>query len=161
MQARLWLRHKQLDSDVNSVARAQALVEYALILVAVAVLVMVVALGTGVAVQRLYGLITGAIGGHYDDHRAHTITIDSAQCISVAAVHQTGIWVTGTTDETLTNVTGSTETISGPVNAYNGGYVFQPLIDASKANTAECPASVVIQAADGTIAVAPLTILNE
>jgi len=62
-----------LNRRHHKLLHGQGLVEYALILIAIALIVMVVALGFGVAVQRLLGLVTGALGGHYDDHRAHTL----------------------------------------------------------------------------------------
>ena len=141
-------------------SRGQSLVEYALLLglVAIAVIVILVALGLGL--QRVYGLVAGALGGHQDEHAKHTITIDSALCIAVAAAPgqqaRTGLWVVGQTDEPLNTVTGTNEVGTSVVAPYNGGYVFQPIVDANKADVGECPASVVIQATDGTIAAAPL-----
>ncbi|MHB8630232.1 MAG: hypothetical protein ACYDBJ_05170 [Aggregatilineales bacterium] len=40
-------------------------------------------------------------------------------------------------------------------------YAFHSIIDPNSANTDECPASVVIQATDGTVAAAPLVRVND
>ncbi len=145
--------------------RAQSLVEYALILglVALAAIVILVALGLGL--QRVYGLIVGALGENGHGHLSsvhHTITIDTAQCIAVASQHQTGLWVLGFTDEPdFSTVHGSTEFGINTIGPYQSGYVFRPWIDTNKADINECPASVVIQATDGTIAAAPLVKVND
>ena len=144
--------------------RAQSLIEYALLLGLVAIAVIVILFALGLGLQRVYGLITGALGenGHGSpDSVHHTITIDTAECFAVAAQHQTGIWVLGQTDEPLNMVSGTDEVGTSVVASYNGGYAFQPMVDPNKADIGECPASVVIQAADGTAAVAPLVRVSE
>jgi len=60
----------------------QALVEYALILTLVAVVVIVAAFAIGLATQRLYGVVTAALGGSHNDTTANgTIVIDQALCV--------------------------------------------------------------------------------
>jgi Flp pilus assembly pilin Flp len=146
--------------------RGQSLVEYALILGLVALAVIVIAFALGLELQRVYGLIVGALGenGHGSPSSVqHSITIDLAQCIAVASQHQTGIWVLGQTDEPLNIVSGTDEVGTSTVGPPPGSnippgdnYAFHPMVDTNKADITECPVSVVIQANDGTIAAAPL-----
>ncbi|MHB8625425.1 MAG: Flp family type IVb pilin [Aggregatilineales bacterium] len=149
----------------HKLTRAQSLVEYALILGLVALAVIVIAFALGLGLQRVYGLIVGALGenGHGSSSSVqHSITIDTALCIAVASQHQTGLWVLGQTDEPdLSTIHGSTEFGISVIGPYQGGYAYHPFIDTNKADVSECPASVVIQAQDGTIAVAPLQKMNE
>ncbi len=142
----------------------QSLIEYAFAITLVSIVVIAAAFALGLITQRVYGIIKGALGGTGDGSlTTHSITIDpgGAQCIAVASAHHTGLWVTGSTDENLANVTGLTETGPSTVNANGSGFVFNPMVDSNNANVNECPASVVIQAKDGTIAVAPLTRVSE
>ncbi|MHB8630258.1 MAG: hypothetical protein ACYDBJ_29305 [Aggregatilineales bacterium] len=67
----------------------------------------------------------------------------------------------GQTDEPLNILSGTDEIGTSVVEPYHGGYAFNPIVDPNKANTDECPASVVIQATDGTIAAAPLQKVND
>ncbi len=145
----------------------QGLVEYALILALVALVVIVGAYLLGQAVQRVYGVITGALGAKYDTIGARSIVIESAQCFAVQSTHQTGLYVLGTiAGEDVANLTGSTEQavgtglggLSSPVEA-NGdfGFKFHPLLSPSAADLSLCPRAVVIQSKDGAIAVSPVT----
>jgi|GEM_PF-612182 len=133
----------------------QSAAEYALIIGLAALVVIVVTLLVGLGVQRIYGLVAGALGAHYDTHGKHTIEITSAQCISVAKIGQTGLQVIGNTDEAIADLTGSTELGLSPVSADAGGFLYHPMIDADHADASKCPVSVVIQGKDGAIAVAP------
>ena len=139
----------------------QSAAEYALIIGLTAFVVIVVAFLVGLGVQRVYGLVAGALGAHYDTHGNHMIEITSAQCISVAGINQTGLLVTGNTNEAIADLTGSTELGLSPVNANAGGFLYHPMIDSNHADASKCPVSVVIQGKDGAIAVAPLVIVSQ
>jgi Flp pilus assembly pilin Flp len=142
------------------------LVEYALILALVAVAVTVAAFLLGQAAQRVYGIIAGALGATYSSVGQHAIEITTAECIAEQAANRTGLWVVGITNEDVSNLTGSTNLAVGtgiggapsPVHA-NGpnGFKFHPLLLEHGADLSICPASVVIQAKDGAIAISPVT----
>jgi Flp pilus assembly pilin Flp len=147
--------------------RGQSLVEYALILALVALVVIVGASLLGQAVQRVYGVITGALGAKYNTIGARSIVIESAQCFAVQSTHQTGLYVLGTiAGENVADLTGSTDQavgtglggLSSPVEA-NGdfGFKFHPLLSPSTADLSLCPRVVVIQSKDGAMAVSPIT----
>jgi hypothetical protein len=82
----------------------------------------------------------------------------------VQSANQTGLWIVGNTNEDVADLTGSTNQAVGtgmggldsPVEA-NGpsGFKFHPLL-ANQVDLTVCPKSVVIQAKDGAIAVAPV-----
>jgi len=139
----------------------QTAVEYAITIVLVSMVVIAVTLFVGFGISRIYGLVAGALGAHYDTHGKHTIEIISAQCISSTRVNQTGLWVIGNTDEAIADLTGSTELGLSPVSANGGGFLYHPMIDANNADATKCPVSVVIQGKDGAIAVAPLVIVSQ
>lgn len=144
----------------------QGLVEYALILALVAIVVIGIAFVLGQAVQRLYGIVGGALGAKYNTGGQHAIEITSAQCIAVQSAHETGLYVVGLTNEDLNNLTGSTEQAVGtglghlpsPVDP-NGpdGFKFHPLLSPTAADLSLCPRSVVIQSTDGAIALSPVS----
>ena len=142
----------------------QSLAEYALIIASVALIVIVVAFAIGLGAERIFGIIGGAFGAHHDDHRAHFITIDTAQCFASKSQNLTGLWVTGSTDEDLSKLNGSTNLSTTGLNGVPftisdngvGGYKFNPLL-AYSVNLDVCPQSVVIQAADGTEAFSSVT----
>jgi pilus assembly protein Flp/PilA len=156
-------RHRTQESG-------QGLVEYALILVLVAVVVVVAALLLGQAVQRVYGIIGGTLGVKYNTVGVHAIEITTAECIALTSQNLTGLWVIGTTNEDVANLTGSTDQAVGtgmgglasPVEA-NGpnGFKFHPLLLDNAADLSVCPKSVVIQAKDGAIAISPVTAVVE
>ncbi len=147
----------------------QGLVEYALILALVAVVVIAVAFVLGAAVQRVYGIIAGALGAQYNTVGDHAIEITTAQCIAVQSSNQTGLWVVGNTNEDVANLTGSTEQAVGtgigglpsPVHKDDNNtpniFVFSPMLTENAADLSVCPKSVVIQGKDGAIAVSPVT----
>jgi Flp pilus assembly pilin Flp len=146
------------------------LVEYALVLLLVAVVVMGVASLLGGAIQRVYGVVSASLGGKYDTVAPqHSIVIETAQCITLQSQHLTGLWIVGSTDEDVANLTGSTNQavgtglggLSSPVEA-NGpnGFKFHPLL-AYTADLSVCPNSVVIQAANGAFAISPVTGVNQ
>jgi len=139
----------------------QSLVEYALLLALVATVAIVVLFGIGLSVQRVYGLIAGVLGAKHDSAGgAHTIVIDTALCVSVAATGKTGLWVTGSTSDPLSSLTGSTEHGGqGPVSPDAAGFVYNPQI-ASTADVSQCPKAVVIQSQSGAIAITPLTVVR-
>lgn len=148
--------------------RGQGLAEYGLILGLVALVVVVAAFAVGLAAQRVYGVIAGALGAKHDTHGAHTLVIENASCVASTSAAQTGLWITGTTDENLADLTGSTEQAVGtgangaayPIEPNAGGFLWRPLLATNKADTNLCPTSVVIQAKDGSIALSPLTVIS-
>lgn len=148
------LRHK---------AQGQSLVEYSLLIALIALAAVVGLLLLGTAVQRIYGILAGTFGGKTNATAQEQIVIEDADCWVVYPVHQTGLYVTGTTNVPLSELLGSTNTkVGGPVNAYGGlpgGFVYQPQLSAITANEALCPQAVVIQSAKGAIAVAPLKVI--
>ena len=145
----------------RSTQQGQAAVEYAITIVLVSMVVIAIMLFASFGISRIYGLVAGALGAHYNTHGQHTIEITSAQCISVAGINQTGLWVTGNTNEAIADLTGSTQLGLSPVSANAGGFLYHPMIDANNADASKCPVSVVIQGKDGAIAVAPLVIVSQ
>ncbi len=145
----------------NRTLRAQSLAEYALALGLVAIVVIVIAFGIGLADQRIFGLVAGALGAKHDTQGGHYITIDSAPCISVAATQQTGLYVTGTYGGMdISDLTGSSQfgLMGVEVNGTPGNFVYHPMISSTAADLGLCPKSVVIQGKDGSLAEAPLTL---
>jgi len=159
----LWHGNKRTKSNMknNHAQQGQAAVEYAITIVLVSMVVITIMLLAGFGISRIYGLVAGALGAHYDTHGKHTIEITSAECISSTRVNQTGLWVIGNTDEAIADLTGSTELGLSPVSADAGGFLYHPMIDADHADVSKCPVSVVIQGKDGAIAVAPLVIVSQ
>lgn len=143
--------------------RGQGLVEYVLILSMVAIVVIGAAFLIGLAVQRVYGIIGGALGAKHDEVAGVVITIDEASCYVVSAAvapptGRTGLYVTGTTNVNLADLTGSTDrAVGGPLNSNAGGFKYQPLF-ASLPDEGLCPKSVVIQSKNGQLAFAPVQI---
>jgi len=107
----LWHGNKRTKSNMknNHAQQGQAAVEYAITIVLVSMVVIAIMLLAGFGISRIYGLVAGALGAHYDTHGKHTIEITSAECISSTRVNQTGLWVIGNTDEAIADLTGSTE----------------------------------------------------
>jgi len=142
----------------------QSLAEYALIIASVAIIVIVVAFAIGLGAERIFGILGGAFGAHHDAHGEHFITIDTAQCLASKSQNLTGLWVTGSTDEDLSKLSGSTNLSTTGLDGVPfiisdngaGGYKFNPLL-AYSVNLDVCPQSVAIQGADGTEAFAPVT----
>src|SRR4051812_34886298 len=64
----------------------QGLVEYALVLVLVAVVCIAIMFATGLSVQRVYGLIAGALGAKHntENYKGEGIVIDLAQCYVIS-----------------------------------------------------------------------------
>lgn len=145
----------------KSPQKGQSIAEYVLLLALVAIVAVAILFGVGLATQRIYGLIEGAFGVHFDTHDKHIVEITSAQCISVASIHQTGLWVVGNTDEDIADLTGSTEFGLSEVSANGSGFLYHPMIDANAADVTKCPESVVIQAKDGAIAIVPLVKVSQ
>ena len=157
-----------MKRNITRPIQAQALVEYALILTLVAVAVIVAAFAIGLATQRIYGVVTAALGGsHNASGAAGTIVIDQALCVVTPTA--TGLYIIGTTNIPLGELTGSTESavgtgINGLAYALDdnggtvGGFRWAPLIGTS-ADTRLCPKAVVIQSSQGAIAVAPIKIV--
>jgi Flp pilus assembly pilin Flp len=140
--------------------------EYALILALVAVVVIVAAFAIGLAVQRIYGVAAAALGVKRNSAGPqHTIEItDPALCIASESQNKTGLWIVGLTDMDVADLTGSTEVAVGtgmagdlsPVEPNgDGGFKFHPLL-AYSVDLSVCPKTIVIQAKDGTIALAPV-----
>jgi Flp pilus assembly pilin Flp len=142
----------------------QALVEYALILVLVAIVAIVVIGLTGLAVQRIFGVAAGALGAKHGTTGERRIVIDVAACYAQYHKNLTGLWVVGTTNIPLTELTGSTESAVGTVKVdINGtnGFRYNPNLSETTADPSLCPKSVVIQAKDGSIAVSPVTLIEQ
>ena len=156
--------HMSLQPYVRCV-RGQAHPEYALTIVLVAISVIVIGTLLGLGIQRIYGVVVGALGTKHN--AAGVIDIVAAECIAQQASHLTGLVVYGTTNEHVADLTGSTNLAVGtgiggnaaPVTS-NGGapnsFLFNPLL-AFNADLSVCPQSVVIQGKDGVIAVSPVT----
>jgi Flp pilus assembly pilin Flp len=145
-------------TQLNPHAPAQSLVEYALLLVLVTVVVIGIVYGVGLAAQRIFGQISGTLGTRRDVQGEAQIVIEVAQCISVAALGQTGIWVTGTTNVPVAELRASTESGLGAVSGGGGTFRYNPVL-AATADVSKCPRSVVIQSSNGKLAVAPLEIV--
>jgi Flp pilus assembly pilin Flp len=146
------------------------MVEYALVLALVAVVAIVALSALGNATQRVYGIIGAVLGAKYNSTGDRAIEIATAQCIAVKYASNpsnnlTGLWVVGTTNIPIAELTGSTDQAVGtglnggaaPVQA-NGpnGFKFNPLL-AYAADPGVCPKAIVIQAADGSVAISPVT----
>ncbi len=150
--------------------RGQGLIEYALILILVAVVVIAVAGLVGLAVQRLYGLVAGALGTKYDTVGHLTIDAPGARCWHMSPTSDypqgfIGIDLHGITDIPFADLTYSTEgsvgtdldgkdaSVEGNPSAPN--YKVQYIL--SKTPPFTCPRVVVIQAKSGAIAISPVT----
>ena len=152
--------------------RGQGLAEYALILVLVAIVVIVAAASVGLAVQRLYGVVAGALGAKHDTV-GHLVIESAAQCWIMPPAPPTyptgfvGINLTGTTDIPFADLTYSTEgsvgtTADGSPVLVQGNPVLPNFIVnailAPSPDASKCPQSVVIQAKTGAIAISPVTV---
>jgi Flp pilus assembly pilin Flp len=141
-------------------------VEYVVILALVSLVVILTGSLLGPAINRIFGIATGAMGTHYNTvGSGHTIEIVTAECIAIQSQNLTGLWVTGNTDEPLEKLVGSTNLAVGtgmngdssPVESNGpGSFKFHPLLSQT-ADLSVCPTSVVIQANDGAIALSPIT----
>jgi len=145
--------------------RGQTLVEYALLIALVAVVVIIVVGTVGVGAQRIYGVVAGALGAKRDATGGdQTIVIDTALCVVVRnlsnpAASQTGVWVTGTTNIPVGQLSGSSELGIGSVSGNGpGGFRYNPLLLNGGADASACPREAVIQSVGGTLAVAPLVV---
>ncbi len=139
----------------------QSLVEYALIIVLLAVVAIGVLLILGTQLQRVYGLVSAVLGQSYNTTGQHTLTITSAKCVALTSAHQTGLLISGNTDEPITDLMGSTELGGAPVSDNGSGFLYHPMVDSTTADTSKCPRGVVIQARDGSIAFAPVTRVSQ
>jgi len=145
-------------------APGQTLVEYALLIALVAVVVVIVVGTVGVGTQRIYGVIAGALGAKRDATGDQTIVIDTALCVVVRnlsnpAASQTGVWVTGTTNIPVSQLSASSELgISSVSGNGPGGFRYNPLLLNGGADASACPREAVIQSVGGTIAIAPLVL---
>ena len=157
--------------------KAQGLVEYALIIVLVAVVVTAIAFMLGLAIHRVYGLVTGSLGGTHDANGAVQIRIEQARCIAQPSTNQTGMWVTGfispgatlTDFEVHTTKTADTafdsdsdgiiEAMSLTVNGAPGTFKWNPMIKGNQATTGLCPSAIMIRLANNpsVFAIAPVT----
>ncbi len=147
--------------------RGQSAVEYAILIALVAIVVIAIVFGIGLAVERGFGIIVGALGAKRDATGQNVIEITTAQCIGSQTQNLTGLWVVGNTNIDISTLTGSTNLAIGTglggapfqiqPNGANG-FKFNPLL-ANGVDLTVCPKSVVIQAQDGTEAVSPVTTL--
>jgi Flp pilus assembly pilin Flp len=143
--------------------QGQGLVEYALILALIAVATVAATFLLGQAVLRIYGMVGAAAGAKYNSVGERAIEIQVAQCIVKQGANITGLWVTGFTNENVANLTASTDQTAGVSGLASvvesmppNGFRFDPIM-AYSADESACPKSVVIQAADGAIAISPVT----
>jgi hypothetical protein len=143
-------------------------VEYAFVIVLIAIVSIVAAFLIGLAVQRIYGIVTGALGTKGVEIRnGKYIEITTAQCMVWPAQNITGLWVVGISNEEVGNLTGSTELAVGTgidgaaspveINGTAPNFKFHPLLAANVADGKFCPTSIVIQSKSGAIAVSPVT----
>jgi Flp pilus assembly pilin Flp len=161
---------KRLKS--HHVAKGQGLVEYALILALVALVVIAVTFLIGLSVQRVYGLVVGALG---INHGSSALNIESSPppaCYLVGST--TNIYLKGYTNQQFSELTFSTNLTynsdasgtaitpiraapgnSGTSGAFEVGYQLAPVRDRTK-----CPTTAVIQAQDGTIATTPIIVIE-
>src|SRR5258708_22800830 len=84
----------------------QGLVEYALVLVLVAVVCIAIIFATGLSVQRVYGLVAGALGTRHntEDFNGERIVIDQAVCYLVPPGYE-GPGTPGMTNVTIHGLT--------------------------------------------------------
>ncbi len=152
--------------------QGQGLVEYALILVLVAIVVVAVAGLVGLAVQRVYGVVAGALHTKYDTV-GHLVIESAAQCWIMPPAPPgypagfVGINLTGTTDIPFADLTYSTDasvgtTVDGSLVHIEGNpsppnFKVNAILAASP-DPGKCPRSVVIQAKSGAIAISPVTV---
>ncbi len=149
----------------------QGLVEYVVIIALVGLGVVVAGAWLGPAVNRLFGIVTGALGTSYNSvDPGHTIVIEQAECIAVHYTNGnpdvTGLWVTGSTDEPVDQLVGSTNLAVGtgmngglrPVESNGPGtFKWDATLSDQGADLSICPKSVVIQATDGAMALSPIS----
>ena len=149
-------------------AKGQSLVEYAIILALVAIVAIVALYFLGLGVERLIGVIDGALGTHFDDKPSsqHYIDISTAECDASVSQNKTGLWVVGDaagfTD--LSQLTGSTNLAVGtglngaqfPLQGSLQNFQYNPLLSPNSTDLSVCPSAVVIQAVDGTESVSPV-----
>src|SRR5438046_752356 len=102
----------------------QGLVEYALVLVLVAVVCIAIMFATGLSIQRVYGLIAGALGTKHDaDYQGEQIAIDLAICYLVPegypghATGLTSVRIDGHTNVPIDQLTLATDNVD--VNGKN------------------------------------------
>jgi Flp pilus assembly pilin Flp len=164
-------RMKTARTRIRRGKSGQSLVEYALILVLVAIVAIVALFAVGLATQKNFGIIVGALG---QKKNAGVITIEVAQCGVNHEIHFTGFWVTGSTDLAPSQLTVSADvpTVIGPggspvplssipVTGGSGGpFQWNPqLAGIGTEDSSLCPREIVIQSKDGAIAVSPIEIL--
>jgi len=147
--------------------RGQGLVEYAIIIALVAIVVVVIITFVGFAAKRNFGIVAGALGATHDETSGPGthIEITSAQCLGSKSQNLMGIWILGRSNVAPSQLMGSTDLgyFTAPTNNSGvpgddnpGDWRYNPLIPGSGIDLTRCPHSVVIQAADGTTAVAPV-----
>jgi Flp pilus assembly pilin Flp len=152
------------------VTQGQGLVEYALILVLVALVVISVTFLVGLATQRVYGIVVGALGVSHNSGPKLIIDSPGARCYLQAGT--TNIYLTGSTTEQFSDLTyssnltynsgsggGSTPirpTVNGTSSgAFWIGYQLAPVLDRGL-----CPTSVVIQSTSGVIVISPVKVIG-
>jgi Flp pilus assembly pilin Flp len=162
-------------------ARGQGMVEYALILVLGAVAVIVATFAIGLAVQRLYGVVVGALGTKASVTNAShaTITIAEAKCY-LAPNHVNpdsskgvvAMWVTGyySSGLSVSDLTASTNySVGTGVNNMvalvkpNGAnsFLWNPDLKFATTDSKYCPIAVVIQSKDGVLAASPVMVCTD
>jgi Flp pilus assembly pilin Flp len=148
--------------------RGQGLAEYALIIALVAIVVVAIGLVLGLAVQRGFGLVTGALNN--TSSNSGSLMITNSVCGTVPG--QTGMRVHGLTNIPLdqlqmeTNLTangdgwdsdkdGSKEVTQFVLhNSTSGTFLWNPMIDATTDNLDLCPSVVFVRTKNGTIGAA-------
>lgn len=156
-------------------AKGQGLVEYALILVLVAVVTIVILHFFGQGAQRIFGLVTGALGTKIE---ADGLEIGYAECTVSHSDNKTSLWVRGYTKFNPQELTGSTDKnydgtigqsdLSGGKDPKNlgrsssGAGTFK--YTATLGHTADeslCPKVVVIQSDSGALAAWPVEAVDK
>src|SRR5579859_2148349 len=156
-------------------ARGQGLVEYALIIMLAAVVTIAAAFAVGLAVQRVFGIVTGALGATKSTTAA--LVPYDAKCFVDHTNNVTGLtfWGYNPGNIDLATLTGSTnfavgtgqnpDGTTGPVSVVlhtttSGGtqpgtFSYSPWLSHTVADASLCPVSAAVQTQDGKIAVAP------
>jgi Flp pilus assembly pilin Flp len=159
------------------------LVEYALILVLVAVGAITILSLAGVGVQRLYGVVGGAMGLKKDANdgaiQGQVINITGANCliIAVGSAYDGGIYAaTGSTtfvlkvdtnvDLTQLNTAGTENTLmmdedtvaSNPVPPPALSNLVFKLDSVPYPDASACPSTAIVQSVQGSIAVSPVEV---
>lgn len=160
---------RRINKFIRAKSSGQGLVEYALILALAALVVIGVGALMGMAVQRIYGIVIGALGTNAPA-AGGSIEITEAICHVVEYQDRMGLVITGTNSSDLSgSLVGSTNysyknaraEINNSVTTVSQTslttFEWRPKIIEAGVSSSLCPVSIVIQS--GTrVAAAPVTI---